>query len=294
MSRMILPKLTKKQSEIIRMLFKYRYLNRIQIQAMLEHRDYKRVNIWLKDLTEKQYVRRIYSTHFAEKCKPAIYYLGINGIRYLKQQTVIDEDGDTHPVFQLSELNKRYYEHNRSEAFRKRSMLLADCCISLTAMTAPNLRYDFAPRSVFINPRHDYNFLAAAVGIAPDLCIVGNKYASSEDTTGRGIVTNYLLEIFDPTTSRYTMLYRIKKYIEYISNDEWGSDDNDPSPIILLALPRLTDLIYAKRKAKSIIDQSYDEDDEDRPCLRFTTTEQLKGQSITARIWEEGRSTFML
>jgi len=78
------PKITPKQQEILQRLYRYRFLNRIQIQQMMGHRDYKTINLWLKDLTQKQYVERIYSTHFLEKTKPAIYYLGINGIRFLE------------------------------------------------------------------------------------------------------------------------------------------------------------------------------------------------------------------
>ena len=50
----------------------------------MNHKYYKRINVSLKDLREKHYVEWIYSTHFAEKTKPAVYYLGINGIRILK------------------------------------------------------------------------------------------------------------------------------------------------------------------------------------------------------------------
>lgn len=67
---MNLPKITMRQKEILDLLYKHRFLNRIQIQALLGHKDYKNVNLWLKDLREKQYVEWIYSTHFAEKTKP--------------------------------------------------------------------------------------------------------------------------------------------------------------------------------------------------------------------------------
>ena len=56
----------------------------LHIQKALNHKDKRRVQAWLKDLREKHYVEWIYSTDFIEKTKPAIYYLGINGIRYLK------------------------------------------------------------------------------------------------------------------------------------------------------------------------------------------------------------------
>lgn len=75
-----LPKLTKRQQAILKLLYRFRFLNRIQIQAFLGHKDPKTINLWLRDLRAKGYVEWIYSTHFAEKTKPAIYYLTLNGV----------------------------------------------------------------------------------------------------------------------------------------------------------------------------------------------------------------------
>ena len=83
---MNLPKITTKQSDILKLLYTYRYLDRKQIQLAMNHTDKRRILAWLKDLREKHYVEWIYSTDFAEKTKPAIYYLGLNGVRYLKTQ----------------------------------------------------------------------------------------------------------------------------------------------------------------------------------------------------------------
>jgi hypothetical protein len=77
---MNLPKITKKQQEILRLLYTYRYLNRIQIQALLHHKNRRRINEWLSDLQDKHYVEWIYSTDFEQKTKPAMYYLGSNAI----------------------------------------------------------------------------------------------------------------------------------------------------------------------------------------------------------------------
>ena len=81
---MKLPKLTMKQQEILELLYRYRFLNRIQIQTLMGHKDRKTISLWLRVLRQKQYIEWIYSTDFAERTKPAIYYLGLNGIRFLK------------------------------------------------------------------------------------------------------------------------------------------------------------------------------------------------------------------
>lgn len=123
-----LPKLTKKQQAILKLLYKYRSLNRIQIQAFLGHKDPKTINLWLKDLRAKGYVEWIYSMHFAEKTKPAIYYLALNGVRYLRTLTKKNEDEDGTavmlPLYPPEELRKRYKEPTRSKTYIDRCVRL--------------------------------------------------------------------------------------------------------------------------------------------------------------------------
>ena len=62
-------------------------------------------------------------------------------------------------------------------------------------------------------------------------------------------------------------------------------------PLVLLVLPSLYGLIYAKRKVRKLLKDEYYEaaDIPEDVHIRFTTTEQLQAQVITASIWEEGR-----
>ena len=79
-----IPKISNKQKEILNLLYSHRFLTRKQIQSFLNHKDKKTINLWLKDLRNNEYVNWIYNKDdFAEKTKPAIYYLGLNGIHYL-------------------------------------------------------------------------------------------------------------------------------------------------------------------------------------------------------------------
>ena len=40
---MKLPKITTKQEEILALLYRYRFLNRIQIQTLMHHKDHKTI-----------------------------------------------------------------------------------------------------------------------------------------------------------------------------------------------------------------------------------------------------------
>ena len=55
-----IPKITRKQREILDLIYSHRFLTRIQIQAFLKHKDKKTINLWLKDLRSKNYINWIY------------------------------------------------------------------------------------------------------------------------------------------------------------------------------------------------------------------------------------------
>lgn len=240
----------------------------------MNHTDKRRVISWLKDLREKQYVGWIYSTDFVEKTKPAIYYLGINGIRQLRAL-------DQYPI---EELRKRYRDANRSRTFIDRSLLVADCCLSLQTINtsgASRASFDCILETSYINPDHEYHFLAEHEVLRPNLCIVKRNK--------QGMVTaNYLLEIFDSSLPRYRLRYRLKKYVTYLEDGEWEGDGS--APIILLVCPTITELIYAKRSTKKLIEDTYEDD----LRIRFTTTELLHKEGITSKLWEEGRLRYSL
>ncbi|MES2971430.1 MAG: replication-relaxation family protein [Patescibacteria group bacterium] len=271
---MKLPNITKKQQTILELLYTHRFLNRIQIQTLMNHSDYKRINVWLKDLREKQYVAWIYSTDFAEKTKPAVYYLGINGIRFLKTF-------EQHPIH---ELRKRYREPSRSQTYIDRCMLIADCCITLEKARTDKAHYYFETEADYLEDSY-YHFLSDNELVHPHLCFSKEEYdgAGNEEIT----TYSYLLEVFDPTLPRYRIKKRLKNYAEYLDEGDWESETDTALPIILLVCPRTTDLIYAKRRTRSLMTEIWESDDDDRPQIRFATVDKLKAQGVRGEIWEE-------
>lgn len=272
-----LPLITKKQQEIIKLIYRHRFLNRIQIQALLGHKDYKTINLWLKDLRTKQYVGWYYSTDFISKTKPAIYYLKLNAIHFLKQQAP-----------QLSELRKRYRDNQRSQSFIDRCLLLADCCLVLEAARhddrRPPIHYRYETETEILGEGY-YHFLAES-----DEPLVPHLGFHDQSTTGAiNTKDHYLLEVFDERLPRYRVKKRLAVYVDYLYSDEWQADtDSQPLPIILFACPRTTDLIYAKRHTRSLVAENWDYDDADRPHIRFATYAKLKTAGILGEdVWEE-------
>lgn len=275
---MKLSKITKKQREILILLYRYRYLNREQIQAFLRHKDRKTINLWLRDLREKEYVGWIYSDHFAEKTKPAIYYLGINGIRWLK--TIMTDD-DTEPYYPVEEVRKRYRDRNRSEDFVTQCTMTAQCAIDFITLSDENVRFRCFTQADYLDPDHVLHFLTKGdleSQLGPQLFIA--KRGSAK--------VNYLLEFFDSGLPRYRMNKRLKQYIAFLTEGDWGDwRECGPFPNVFLVCPRTSDLIYAKRRTRGLLGGIWSDDKQKRVKMHFTTLQRLKAEGATGAIWEK-------
>lgn len=277
-----LPKISRRQKEILDRLYEYRFLNRIQIQALFGHKDAKNTNLWLKDLREKRYIEWIYSTHFAEKTKPAIYYLGINGIRHFRQI-------GTHKEHIL----KYYRESGRSQAFIDRCILLADACITFKQANREftvdrkakkdDIWFTYETEAEFTEAGH-YEFLNDT-DIHPNLCYTKFGY---DDEWEEVVVASYTVEVFDPTVPRHSMRKRLKDYVKFLDGEEWQDEmEEDELPIALFICPTKADMIYCKRATKKLLEDAWDAE---KIHMRFATTESVKTQGFRARIWEEAAS----
>ena len=258
-----LPKITLKQQEILLLIYKYRFLNRIQIQAFLSHKYPKRINDWLRDLTAKEYLGRIYSTDFGENTKPAIYFMGINGIRFLKTQ-----DGCSPEVIQ-----KLYREKNRQESFIERSVFIAECCLSflkLSRQTA-GLSYGILTESGLADPESSFNFLSA---YGFQLSVTKHKGKQT---------SQFLMAYFEPTLPKYRVRKRIKTWLDgfYFSND-WEDATGEPFPGIYAVCPTKALMISAKRLARSVLEDR----DSDGLNISFTYEGLVRKEGVTGEVWE--------
>lgn len=254
-----LPSITTKQQEILKLIYSYRFLNRTQIQTLLNHKDKRRIISWLKDLREKQYVDWRYdATNLIAKSQPAIYYLSINGIRYLR------ETGE----YPGEELRKRYKEPGRTQVFIDRCLLIADCCIALQAKSTDKLKYSCALPADYIGPNGSQYLLN---DLKPHLF-----FTKQHD----GEVVSYALENFELTLPRYQLRHRIKDYVDFIDNLD---EENGPAPIALFICATTADLLHVKRRAKKQIEESGN----DEIVIRIATLEKIKATGIASAIWED-------
>ncbi|MDO8619496.1 MAG: replication-relaxation family protein [Candidatus Daviesbacteria bacterium] len=268
---MTIPYITPTQQEIPKLIYKFRFLNRLQIQKLLNHKYHNRINDWLNSLTKKQYIEKLPQKNtFEERTKLTIYRIGINGIRFLKTQDDISS----------GLLRKLYRDKDRSDNFiNNQCLFLADIYLDLREQSTKSgsVSYEVTTASEFASTDSPFYFLTE---LAPHL-IAKRKEKQQKKTTGR----YHLLEIFEPTLPRYSIRKRLRTYLEFFYSNEWANNtDNTAFPIIFLICPTKPFLIYVKRFTKKLLEEEQNPEDLD---IQFTIADQVKEFGVTGASWEE-------
>jgi len=157
--------------------------------------------------------------------------------------------------------------------------LLADCCIHLEKrQVRDDVTYAYALEADYLDTSSD-TYLAENKQIRPSLIFTKQYHSTAPSQT-------YYLEIFGVAAPRYMTKKKIREYIEYLMDNEW---QNIPGvaglPIALLAFPSLAEMIYARRHAKSHLNELWDMPD--NTTIRLSTIEKLRTEGLTAVIWED-------
>jgi len=251
-----LPKITNKQREIINLIFRFRFLNRIQIQKFLNHKDHKTINNWLKDLKEKEYLERTFKTTFPENTKPAVYHLARKGICFLKEQH------NTKTVL------KFYRENERSTSFVGSCLLLANIYLDLEERSKGEIDFTMAVKSGYST-----HLLA---DLLSDL-----KPSAHIEQLAAGKTKQYFLEIlYNSPPER--LRQRIKKYLSFYESSEWEAETGGSFPTVLIICPDNNILRYIKKYIQSKL-KLLDEPD---LAIHLTTEGQVKEAGITGDIWQ--------
>lgn len=250
--------LTTKQIEIINYLLKFRFLNRIQIQTLLNHKDPRRINAWLTDLTNQKFLGRIYSHKFGENTKPAIYYLGLKSLKLLKQQK------DVNPAV----LNRLYREKQRSVKFIENSIFITDFYLHLLQSNPQNkTKLHFFTKTNL----EGLNYLPLP---HPD------AYIAIEELKTK--IKRYFLEIFQEDSPRFVMCKRIQQYYEYFETDLWQNNTHHPFPSVLIICP---DNSTKKFLGKFIL-QTFEEEMGEIE-LYLATKDEVKHMGTGENVWKK-------
>lgn len=249
-------KLTKKEIEILILLYRFRFLNRAQIQTMLEHKHHGLVQLWLNSLVEQGCIKKDYSKQFA--CDSAIYYLAPLGRKQLKD----------HPKVKTKLLDSRTWrEKERTQEFRNHCLFIADVCLSLKSFAANTesvlsffSKTDLYGRNYVVRPNPD-------------------AYFALQSKSGN--IKRYYLDYFDDIPAM-KLRKRVQRYLEYYDTDRWFEEYPDkPFPEIILICPN----IRMKGHLYLYIQTKIDEYPE--VSFYLTTKEQVKEKGLVRETLEK-------
>ena len=205
--------ITPKQTEILLLLYRYRFLNSIHIQKFLSHKSHTLINQWLSDLTNRNIIQKIDIKRLGKiTSQPSIYYLG------LKSRAILTENEKCHPDL----LARVYQEKRRSETFRNHCLALADFYFHFQ-LAAQKQKANLS----FYTSTDVSDFAYAPLPVPDAYTTIEEK-----DQTSR-----YFLEIIDGGEKWFVIDRRMKQYISYFKKKYWQDHVKLPFPSILLICP---------------------------------------------------------
>ncbi len=241
-----------RQKEIISKVLKYRFLNRVQIQKLLNHKKYNRIITWLNELTKNGYLRRYYNPK--TPTITAIYSLGLKARQYLKST----------PEFKniaRQLLDRIWREHKLSAQFRAHCQFVADIYLSLETLTQKTkAKLNFYTKT-------DLNGMNYLILPNPD------AYFSLEETNGSK--SYFFLDIFDELPPRMVLRKRVRQYFEYCDNEYWQDHTKKPFPNIILVCPDDRSKNYLYRFIQKMLEEESD------LSFYLTTWESIKTKGIS-------------
>ena len=239
-----------KQTEILILLYRFRYLNRVQIQTILNQKYHSRVLKWLNDLKENDYIECEYDKKVASS--PSVYALAPKSRFILKGN----------PAVKPRLLGHTWRDRTYSDEFRSHCLFLGNIYLSLISLTeriGAELHYYTKP---------DLHGMKHLITPIPD------AYFAIEERSGR--TKRYFLDLFDDLPPR-VLRTRINHYFKYYDSDEWQENTDKPFPEIIIVCP--SDRI---RSHLNYYIQSKLEEDSDL-SFYLTAREIIKTQGLNSK-----------
>lgn len=273
-----LPHITDKQMEILGLVFKFRFMNRYQIQSLLGHKDPRRVNGQLKDLVEKSYLGRIYSHKLLENTKPAKYFLANNGITWARWNK-----GGNGNELETKQVKKFYSDKRASEIFINHCIIICELYVQLKDCEKKlPWTYDFSTKTeLWIQHQMDEDFKDIK-DYLPDVHITKLPKAKDNET-----FQTFFLELFDAHAPSYFLRYKVNQYISLRGKEDlWDiySGSKLEYPTVLFILPDSQKLSRLAKYIREQLDKSGDEED---LVFQLTTIQKVNKEGIgNSDIWK--------
>lgn len=219
------------QLDILRFLYRFRFLTSIQLHNILNH-TIRFTNYHLKVLSSKKYIDKHYSRTLGVSNQPAVYFLSSASIKELQGLEGIDNRA----------LKRIYREKNRSQQFISHASFIAEYFLFLSKDSDnTNQKLSFFTKTDLL--AHSY-----LVHPLPD------AYFARTDT--KGAIKRYFVELIDDSSPRFALRKRIEQYNDYIESGIFEEATRHPFPTILFICPGIASLIYLKKHISRIYEET--------------------------------------
>lgn len=285
-----LSEISKKQEEIIDLVFRFRFINRKQLQKIFGYKDPKSVNTLLKDLVEKGYLGRIYSTKLLENTKPAIYFLQNNGILWIRYQKGEEWKAENEQL-NFKHLKKFYEDKHASQIFITHCLGIVEIYLQLKELEKNGkgkLEYYISTKteSWIEEQLHKYpgeDFLDIKNCI-PDILLNKEKDIDKQNMSFQ----TFFIELFDSHVPRYAIRFKVNEYLRLHDKGDWKYkyDSTDGKfPTILFIFCNQTKVNTIANFIQERLDELYDVES---VTFLLTTYEKVISEGIgTGNIWKE-------
>lgn len=219
------------QLDIIRNIYRFRFLTSIQISKFLKQTQ-RFTNYHLQVLASHNYLGKHYSRTLGLANQPAVYYLASGSVNVLTNLEHLDKRA----------IKRIYREKIRSQQFIAHASLIADYFIYL--------------RNESEKSGHTLHFFTKTDLLAHPYLIhpLPDAYFARVDKSKN--TKRYLLEVVEDSSPRFALRKRVEQYCDYIDDGKFTEATGYDFPTLLFICPGYASLIYLKKHIARIYEET--------------------------------------
>lgn len=228
-----LPKTTPSQKQIIKHIYKFRFINTNQLQRLFNHTDPTMAQEWLKDLKINKYIDNDYKREDGSKNNIAAkHFLAPLGRKFLKGK----------PGFDIDFLERVYKEKGRTDIFKNHCIAIVDMYLFFLSQKKQDEELKFFTESNLT--KYEY---------FPETELDAYIVIQKENKKSR-----FFLHIFDDSDPKWLPEPIIKEYVKYFNEYKWQENTNDcPFPVILFVLPTEKNKYHIFKYGQAVLQKAF-------------------------------------
>ena len=219
------------QLDILRYLYRFRFLTSIQLTKLLKQ-TIRYTNYHLHVLSSKNYIASHYTRTLGLSNQPAVYYLTSQSTSALSESFKVDKRA----------IKRIYREKIRSQQF------IAHCSFVAEYFLFVRNDSENTKQTLHFFTKIDLEAFPFLLHPFPD------AYVARVDTNSK--TKRYFVEIIEDSSPRFALRKRIEQYCDFIDDGEFTEATGHAFPTLLFICPGYASLIYLKKHIARIYEET--------------------------------------